>query len=125
MRLRRFNIEDLINHPSHYTDGKYEVLDVIEDWGFDYRTGNALKYISRFGKKAGADPLSDLLKAEFYINRAAERPCPTLRHGARTVDLYDYCADKGLSKSLTDCVDCLYHGNAHGALRFIREAASE
>ena len=49
-------MEDLINHPSHYTDGKYEVLDVIDDWWFDYRTGNALKYISRSGKKAGAAP---------------------------------------------------------------------
>jgi hypothetical protein len=24
--------EDVVNSPKHYTKGKYEVIDVIEDW---------------------------------------------------------------------------------------------
>ena len=26
---------DLVNHPSHYNQGKYETIDVIEEWGLD------------------------------------------------------------------------------------------
>lgn len=62
---------DNINHPSHYTDGKFEVIEVIEDWGLDksFCLANAVKYIGRMGKKSGADPLEDLKKAQFYLNR--------------------------------------------------------
>ena len=30
---------------------------------------NVVKYVSRAGKKVGSDPLEDLKKAQFYINR--------------------------------------------------------
>ena len=43
---------DSVNHPSHYTDGKIEVIDFIEDKGLNFHRGNAAKYISRAGKKA-------------------------------------------------------------------------
>ena len=40
---------DRVNHPPHYNQGKYEVLDVIEDAlgeGYpDYLQGNILKYL--------------------------------------------------------------------------------
>lgn len=42
---------DIINHPSHYTDGKIEVIDFIEDKKLNFHRGNAIKYISRAGKK--------------------------------------------------------------------------
>jgi len=38
---------DNINHPSHYTFGKIEPIDVIEDWGLPYHLGNTVKYIAR------------------------------------------------------------------------------
>src|SRR5690349_14573923 len=38
---------DLINHPPHYTMGKYEVWEVIEDWNLDYHLGNIVKYVAR------------------------------------------------------------------------------
>lgn len=62
---------DNVNHPNHYTQGKYEVIDYIEDklnkeelQG--YCVGNVLKYVSRFKHKNG---LEDLKKAEWYLNR--------------------------------------------------------
>ncbi len=60
---------DLINHPSHYTDGGIETIDAIEAWGLGFHLGNAVKYISRAGKKAGSSELEDLKKARWYLNR--------------------------------------------------------
>ena len=62
-------MEDKINHPSHYTDGKIEVIEYIEDKGFGYCLGNAIKYISRAGKKDPAKEVEDLRKAVWYIER--------------------------------------------------------
>lgn len=60
---------DMIN-PSHYRgDRKFEPIDVIEDWGLNYRLGNALKYISRNGRKPGEDPAEGLRKAIWYLER--------------------------------------------------------
>ena len=64
---------DVIRHPSHYTEGrKFETWDVIADWGLDYFTGNALKYISRAGRKPGNDEVQDLLKAMRYLEKKIE-----------------------------------------------------
>jgi len=60
---------DPVNHPSHYTDGKIEVIDFIEDKKFGYCLGNAIKYISRAGKKSKETEIEDLQKAVWYINR--------------------------------------------------------
>ena len=63
---------DPVNHPSHYTDGSIEVIDFIEDKQFGFHLGNAIKYISRAGKKYPGDTMKeieDLEKAIWYINR--------------------------------------------------------
>ena len=60
---------DPVNHPSHYTDGKVEVIEYIEDKNFGYHLGNAVKYISRAGKKDPSKTKQDLAKAIWYINR--------------------------------------------------------
>lgn len=57
-----------VNNPAHYTDGGIETIDFIEAKKLDFHLGNAVKYISRAGKKE--DKLKDLLKAQWYINRA-------------------------------------------------------
>lgn len=64
--------EDQVNHPKHYTFGKYEVIDVIEDWRLSYHLGNAVKYIARAGRKT-KDPKQDLEKAIWYLCRELER----------------------------------------------------
>ena len=63
---------DSVNHPSHYTDGKIEVIDFIEDKKLGYHLGNACKYICRAGKKDPAKRVEDLRKAIWYVNRQAE-----------------------------------------------------
>lgn len=71
--IKDFNEEiimnDPVNHPSHYTDGKIEVLDFIEDKKLNYHRGNAVKYICRAGKKDPTKEAEDLEKAVFYLNR--------------------------------------------------------
>lgn len=63
-------IQDNVNHPSHYTQGKFEVLDMIESItgeGYEsYLVGNIVKYISRYKHKNGCE---DLKKAEFYLKK--------------------------------------------------------
>lgn len=62
---------DAINHPSHYNAGKYEVIDVIEDWRLNFNLGNSIKYIARAHHKG--DPISDLRKAKWYLEREINR----------------------------------------------------
>ena len=60
---------DVVNHPKHYTDGKIEVIEYIEDKQLGFCLGNAVKYISRAGKKYPDKEIEDLEKAIWYINR--------------------------------------------------------
>lgn len=62
-------VSNQVNHPKHYNDGKIEVIDYIEDQNFGFCLGNAVKYISRAGKKDKAKEIEDLRKAIWYINR--------------------------------------------------------
>lgn len=58
---------DAVSHPSHYTEGRqYEPRKVIHDWGLNFNLGNAVKYISRAGRKG--DALEDLKKARQYLD---------------------------------------------------------
>ena len=62
--------EDMVNHPPHYTRGKIEVIDFIEDQQMPYHLGNVIKYIARAGHKG--DKLEDLKKAQWYLARYIE-----------------------------------------------------
>ena len=62
-------VNDPVNHPSHYTFGKFEVLDVIEDWKLNFHRGQVIKYIARAGKKDSSPEVDDLKKARFYLDR--------------------------------------------------------
>lgn len=61
-----------VEHPSHYTDGKIEVIDFIEDKKLGFHLGNAVKYIARAGKKDPSKYIEDLEKAIWYIRRQIE-----------------------------------------------------
>lgn len=66
--------KEMVNHPDHYNRGRFEVIDVIEDWfagvaGPDvFNLGNAIKYIARAPWKGKRE--EDLRKAIWYIERA-------------------------------------------------------
>ena len=69
--------EDKVNSPKHYTAGKVEVIEVIEDAIKDAPTvkagmlqGQVIKYILRMWLKS--NPLQDAQKAQWYLNRLIE-----------------------------------------------------
>ena len=63
-----------VNHPSHYRSSTgHEAIDVIEAWELDFSLGNAVKYISRAGKKSPEKEIEDLEKAVWYVNRRIQK----------------------------------------------------
>ncbi len=75
--MERYGIHphDSVNHPSHYTDGGIETIDFIRaklttDEFRGYCVGNAMKYISRAGKKG--DFKTDIEKAIVYLKWSIE-----------------------------------------------------
>lgn len=68
-------MSDNVNHPAHYTFGRIETIDFIEDKELNFNLGNVVKYISRCGRKKSkgtsieAKSLEDLKKAKFYLER--------------------------------------------------------
>ena len=63
--------KEMVNHPSHYNQGKIEVIDYIEDKDFNFNLGNVIKYVSRAGFKN--DTIEDLNKAKWYLEREIKR----------------------------------------------------
>ena len=67
---------DPVNHPDHYTDGGIETITILqaklsEEEFRGYCRGNAIKYLSRAGKKT-PDPKQDYEKAQWYLNKLVE-----------------------------------------------------
>ena len=79
-------MNDIVNHPSHYTDGKIEVIEFIEDKKLNYHRGNAIKYICRAGKKDPQKEIEDLQKAIWYINREIRN----LKRRTKWVNIWRY-----------------------------------
>jgi hypothetical protein len=84
-RLPRVKVEDLplmpavkppkdvmddVNSPAHYIKNGFEVIDIIEAFRLNYQLGNVVKYVLRHQEKG--NPLKDLKKARWYINREIE-----------------------------------------------------
>lgn len=61
----------VVEKAAHYNTGKYEVIDVAEDWGLDKDAYlfNSFKYIARAGKKDASKTIEDLEKAAYYLKR--------------------------------------------------------
>jgi hypothetical protein len=64
--------KDMVNSPSHYTQGSVECIDAIAQVVKDLQgmeamcTGNAIKYLWRWKHKNGVE---DLKKAQWYLQR--------------------------------------------------------
>lgn len=97
--MSKDQVNDVVNHPAHYTDGKFETIEAIESWRLGYHLGNAVKYISRAGKKSKDTELEDLRKARWYIKRYLD--CQCQRQKAEIISATEYAADKGLDLDLS------------------------
>ena len=65
--LNKEEYKETVDHPNHYNTGKYEAIEVIEDWKLNFNLGNAVKYISRCEHKANKE--EDIKKAIWYLER--------------------------------------------------------
>lgn len=116
---------DNVNYPSHYTDGKYEVLDFIEERKLNFSIGNAVKYIARAGKKDPNKEIEDLSKARFYVNREIKRleKLNVIDYRPnyidRKIDVFDFIEDKKLNN---DRANTIYHIDQYADSKTIIEA---
>lgn len=73
--IDKCTLYDPVYNPSHYTSGGVECIEAIRaSMDFDdycgYLKGNVMKYLWRYKKKN--DPLQDLEKARWYLDRLIE-----------------------------------------------------
>ena len=68
-------MNEQVNHPNHYggSENVYETIKVIDAWNLGFSLGNAVKYISRAGKKDPKKEIEDLEKSIFYIKHHIEQ----------------------------------------------------
>lgn len=104
-----------INHPTHYggANNPYEAIEVIEACNCGFHIGNALKYISRAGKKSGQSTVKDLRKANWYLKRMVARNIkngfvPTSNNPFSALDV---AKAWGLSSNLTDALKNIWYWN--------------
>lgn len=113
---------DPVNHPSHYTQYKREVIDLTEKLSFC--VGNACKYILRAPYKGRE--AEDLRKAQWYVERSLrhfEQVSPKAKEVAKTFD-------NPLVNMLLECYPSRSYGRVyeHGMNQFqdaLRQAIAE
>jgi hypothetical protein len=60
-------VNKMINSPRHYIKGRFEVIEVLEEWDLPFHLANSVKYIARYKDKG--KPIEDLEKAVWYMKR--------------------------------------------------------
>lgn len=74
--------DKMVSHPDHYKSGRYEVIDIIDEFTKDLSgteavcTANAIKYILRWKKKNG---IQDVKKAIWYLQHMVDKEEERLR----------------------------------------------
>lgn len=91
-----------VDHPTHYTQGKHEVIELTER--LDFCLGNAVKYILRAPFKGRE--VQDLKKARWYLMRCGGNPYTSLVDDNLLALALRY--DNPLLKEV---FTCLYYGN--------------
>ncbi len=90
-------IKDKIN-PDHYKGDKFQPIDLIEDRNISFCLGNAIKYISRAGKKDKEEYVTDLKKSIWYIDRAMiNKEYEEQRQGKCKIDIEEYLKDQNIN----------------------------
>ena len=71
--MKKNTVDDIMDmksevcRPKHYTQGKIEVIDFLEDQKLDFRLSNVIKYVCRHEYKG--NPIQDIEKAIWYLQR--------------------------------------------------------
>lgn len=111
--------DKMVSHPDHYKSGKYEVIDIIDEFTKDLSgteavcTANAIKYILRWKKKNG---IQDVKKAIWYLQHLVDKEEERLREEHAEFD------EELLEKKLT-CSDCAFYEKGYCKLLNIYNSA--
>lgn len=124
-------MDDMVNHPAHYTYGGREVIDIMQDEMthdefLGYCRGNAIKYLMRRNHKANA--VEDIKKAFWYASKYLEvenitpnadfMPFPGL-----SLEALESSTRKTLMEvSTINALDCLFKDNIESAWRNLKTA---
>ena len=119
--------DKMVSHPDHYKSGKYEVIDIIDEFTKDLSgteavcTANAIKYILRWKKKNG---IQDVKKAIWYLQHMVDKEEERLReeHAEFDEELLkkkEVDMDKIMNRptfidvkeEIHSCDDCVYKTN--------------
>jgi hypothetical protein len=117
-----------INHPTHYggANNPYEAIKVMEACNCGGHLFNALKYLSRAGKKEGQSLKKDLNKALWYLKRMLEKGIKNgfVRQSDNPFKPLDVAKAWGLSKDLTNALHNIWNGNIQFAILDIEKQLS-
>lgn len=128
--------DKMVSHPDHYKSGKYEVIDIIDEFTKDLSgteavcTANAIKYILRWKKKNG---IQDVKKAIWYLQHMVDKEEERLHkerldglektdidkalHRIRENSIYGIPKDEELLneelKEEPTCSDCTFYEKGH------------
>jgi hypothetical protein len=123
-REKEKTMSEQVNHPSHYNQGRFEVIEIIEDQQLNFHLGNAIKYICRAGKKDPAKTEEDLKKAIWYINRYIEfQKDPNQR--LRPNDMSPRVKDKSREFRLHDHVKIIHQNYYFGQTGVISRVVAD
>ena len=80
MKRTNFTCDNV--NPTHYKQGKIEVIDFILDQKLDYLTASAMKYLCRWKHKhdkGSNGQIDDLRKARWFIEKLIEQQLEEVR----------------------------------------------
>jgi len=117
------DFEQQVNHPTYYNRGTIEVSDFIVQHKLDFLLGNVTKYLCRAGFKD--DELKDLMKAQWYLNKAISCGVEPPAVDENAVNPGDFAVDQRLDATRTSILVNLIFGNMELAAKLLGELIAE
>ena len=110
-----------VNHPKHYQNGlKTEVECIMFTRNLSFDLGNAFKYVWRAGNKLTASMDTDLAKALWYLNDAAEhQEYENSLYKPQTANLVHFLPKNDLLEWKYNILTCILQNNIMTAMNLL------
>jgi hypothetical protein len=105
------NMNDVVNHPSHYTSQEVECIEITQNLNF--LLGNAVKYIWRFQDKNGRE---DLEKAKWYLKRQLNTYLDLRVSPQKSAELLTKIAGLNFLPEQAKAIACILNASIDGSL---------
>lgn len=110
-----------VNHPKHYQNElKTEVECIMFTRNLSFDLGNAFKYVWRAGNKLTASMDTDLAKALWYLNDAAEhQEYENSLYNPQTANLVHFLPKNDLLEWKYNILSCILQNNIMTAINLL------